>query len=472
MLARLHGQIALDLRHGGAAVPLLLDAAGRLESLDPGLARETYLEALRAASVAGRLGGGMLAAATAARRAPPRSGAPRGIDLLLDGLALRFTQGYSASAASLKAALVAVREEEARGEQDARWPWTARRVAPDLFDDDTWHALATRNVQIARETGVLAVLPLALNYLSLLRCFEGELAAAAALLDEADDIAAATGTSPIVFGRVLLAGCRGAEDQAATLFQASEAAAVERGEGVVLTFGEHARALLNNGLGKHAAALAPAKCASERDELMLSVWSLPELVEAAARCGRTEVATEAVERFAERARAAGTDLALGVEARVRALVSEGALAEEHHREAISRLGRCRIALELARAHLLYGEWLRRERRRTDAREQLRTAHEMFASMGAEAFEDRARRELLATGETVRARTPDTRDQLTAQEAQVAQLAHDGLTNPEIGARLFISPRTVQYHLRKVFAKLDISSRGELHSALPGGPASA
>jgi DNA-binding CsgD family transcriptional regulator len=472
MLARLHGQIALDLRRGGAAVPLLLDAAGRLESLDPGLARETYVEALRAASVAGRLGGGMLAAATAARRAPPRPGAPRGIDLLLDGLALRFTQGYSASAASLKAALAAVREEDARGEQDVRWPWTARRVAPDLFDDDAWHALATRNVQIARETGALAVLPLALNYLSLLRCFEGELAAAAALLDEADDIAGATGMSSIVFGRVLLAGCRGAEDEAATLFQTSEAAAVERGEGVVLTFGEHARAILNNGLGKHAEALAPAKRASERDELMLSVWSLPELVEAAARCGRTEVATEAVERFAERARAAGTDLALGVEARLHALVSGGALAETYHREAIDRLGRCRIALELARAHLLYGEWLRRERRRTDAREQLRIAHEMFASMGAEAFEARARRELLATGETVRARTPDTRDQLTAQEAQIAQLARDGLTNPEIGARLFISSRTVQYHLRKVFAKLDISSRGALHSALPGDPASA
>jgi DNA-binding CsgD family transcriptional regulator len=240
----------------------------------------------------------------------------------------------------------------------------------------------------------------------------------------------------------------------------------------VLTFGEHARAILNNGLGKHAEALAPAKRASERDELMLSVWSLPELVEAAARCGRTEVATEAVERFAERARAAGTDLALGVEARLHALVSGGALAETYHREAIDRLGRCRIALELARAHLLYGEWLRRERRRTDAREQLRIAHEMFASMGAEAFEARARRELLATGETVRARTPDTRDQLTAQEAQIAQLARDGLTNPEIGARLFISSRTVQYHLRKVFAKLDISSRGALHSALPGDPASA
>lgn len=472
MLGRLQGQIALDLRRGGAAVPLLLDAARQLEFVDPGRARETYLEALRAASVAGRLGGGMLVAATAARGAPPRSGAPRASDLLLDGLAARFTQGYAASATSLKAALLAVRDEEARGEQDARWPWTARRVAPDLLDDDSWHALATRNVQIARETGALAVLPLALNYLALLRCFEGALSVAAALLDEADDIAAATGTSPIGFGRVLLAGCRGAEDQAASLFRRSEAVAVGRGEGVVLTFGEHARALLNNGLGKHAAALAPALSASGRDELMLSVWSLPELVEAAARCGRTAVAAEAIERFAACARAAGTDLALGMEARLRALGSAGPAAEAHHREAIDRLGRCRIALELARAHLLYGEWLRRERRRIDAREHLRVAHEMFASMGAEAFEGRARRELLATGATVRARTPDTRDQLTAQEVQIAQLARDGLTNPEIGARLFISPRTVQYHLRKVFAKLAISSRGELQRALPGDPASA
>jgi DNA-binding CsgD family transcriptional regulator len=472
MLQRLHGQSALDLRRAGVAVPLLLDAASRLEPLDPALARETYVEALRAASVAGRLGGGMLVAATAARSAPPPPGAPRGIDLLLDGLAVRFTDGYAASAAALKQALVAVRDEGGPGAQDVRWPWTARRVAPDLFEDDMWHALATRNVQIARDTGALAVLPLALNYLSLLRCFEGELAAAAALLDEADEIAEATGTSPIVFGRVLLAGCRGDEAEAAALFETSEAAAVERGEGVVLTFGEHARALLHNGLGQHAAALAPAQRASDRDELMLSVWSLPELVEAAARSGRTEVATDAVERFAERAGAAGTDLALGVEARVRALVSEGTPAEELHREAVDRLGRCRIALELARARLLYGEWLRREQRRIDAREQLRTAHEMFASMGAEAFADRARRELLATGETVRARTPETRDQLTAQEGQIAQLARDGLSNPEIGARLFISPRTVQYHLRKVFAKLNISSRSQLRSALASRPAAA
>ena len=235
----------------------------------------------------------------------------------------------------------------------------------------------------------------------------------------------------------------------------------------MLTFGEHARALLHNGLGQHEAALAPARSASGRDELMLSVWSLPELVEAATRCGQDDLAADAVERLAERTQAAGTDLALGIEARARALVSEDASAEELYREAVDRLGGCRITLELARAHLLHGEWLRRRQRRTDAREQLRTAYEMLDSMGAEAFAERARRELLATGETVRARRPETRDHLTPQEAQIAQLARDGLSNPEIGARLFISRRTVQYHLRKVFAKLDISSRNQLHSALPG-----
>jgi DNA-binding CsgD family transcriptional regulator len=465
MLQRLHGQIALDLRRAADAVPLLLDAARRLEKSDPRLARETYLEALRAASVAGRLGGGVVAAAKAARKAPPAAGAPDGIDLLLDGLAARFTDGYAASAEALKRALAAVREERGRAGRDVRWPWLARRVAPDLFDDDTWHAFAIGNVQIARDTGALAVLPLALNYHSLLCCFEGQLRAAAALLDEADAIADATGTAEMVFGRTLLAGCRGDEGRGLEQIEASEASASARNEGVVLTFGEHARPLLYNGLGRHAAALAPAQSASARDEPMVSVWALPELVEAASRCGKGELAADAFEHLAERTRAAGTDLALGIEARARALVSEGALAEEFYREAVDRLGRCRLVLELARAHLLYGEWLRREQRRSDAREQLRTAHHMFVSMGAEAFAERARRELLATGETVRARTPDTREQLTAQEAQIAQLARDGLSNPEIAARLFISPRTVQYHLRKVFAKLDISSRNQLHRVL-------
>jgi DNA-binding CsgD family transcriptional regulator len=256
------------------------------------------------------------------------------------------------------------------------------------------------------------------------------------------------------------------------VFEAGEAAAIERSEGVVLTFGEHARALLHNGRGEYSAALAPAQSASDRDDLLLSVWSLPELAEAAARCGRIELARDAVARLVECTQAAGTELALGIEARVRALVTGAPQAEELYREAVDRLGRCRFALDHARAHLVFGEWLRREHRRVDAREQLRTAHDMFTTTGAEAFAERARRELLATGETVRARTPDTRDQLTAQELQIAQLARDGLSNPEIGARLFISPRTVQYHLRKVFAKLDISSRTELRQALPSDPKAA
>ncbi|HEX4187073.1 MAG TPA: AAA family ATPase [Solirubrobacteraceae bacterium] len=471
MLQRLHGQIALDLRLAGEAVPLLLDAAERLQSLDLPLARETYLEALRAASVAGRLGAGTHAAAAAARGAPTPQ-APRAIDLLLDGLAIRFTDGYVASAPALKQALAAVREQRPRAGQAVRWPWTARRVAPDLFDDDTWYDLATRNVEIARDTGALAVLPLALNYLSLLRCFEGQLAAARALLDEADEISDATRTEPIVFGRVLLAGCLGEESNGLSLIAAAESAAIARNEGVVLAFGEHARAVLLNGLAQYGAALTHAQNLSTRDELMLSVWSLPELVEAATRSGRNDIGEAAVERLAEHTQAAETDLALGMEARARALVSHGARADELYREAIQRLGHCRLALELARARLLYGEWLRREQRRVDARAQLRASHDTFASMGSEAFAERARRELLATGETVGARTADTRTQLTAQEEQIAQLARDGLSNPKIGARLFISPRTVQYHLRKVFLKLEISSRNELHGALPGDQTAA
>lgn len=256
------------------------------------------------------------------------------------------------------------------------------------------------------------------------------------------------------------------------LIEASEAAAVERREGVILTFGEYARALLLNARGQHAEALAPARSAAERDELMLSVLSLPELVEAASRSGRHELAATAVERLSERTQAAGTELALGIEARARALVAEPEVAEDRYREAIERLGRSRFTLDLARGRLLFGEWLRREHRRIDARAELRRAHEMFESMGAQGFAARARRELLATGETVRARTPETIDELTAQETQIAQLARDGLSNPEIGARLFISPRTVQYHLRKVFAKLEISSRTELIRALPRDPKAA
>lgn len=465
-LQRLHGEIALDLRRVGEAVPLLLDAAKRLQSLDPGLARETYLEALRAASVGGRLGSGLATAAAAARAAPPPASAPRPVDLLLDGLAVRFTEGYAASVSSLRRALRAVRDEDGDPGQDVRWPGFACRLAPDLFEDEMWRAFAVRNVQIARESGALAVLPLALNHLAQLRVFEGELDAAETLLDEAEAITEATGTTPILIAGLLLAACRGDEGRASPLIEACEAEALARGEGVILGFADHARAVLHNGLGHYEAALAPARSASARDELMVSVWSLPELVEAATRTGRTAIATDALERLTERTRITGTELALGIEARSRALLGEGELAERLYLEAIERLGNTRIRLDLARAHLVYGEWLRREGRRVDAREQLRTAHDMLAAMRIGAFAERAHRELSATGETVRKRTVESRDELTAQEAQIARLAADGRTNPEIGRALFISARTVEWHLGKVYPKLGISSRRELRRALP------
>jgi DNA-binding CsgD family transcriptional regulator len=468
MLRRLHGHILLDLRRAAEALPVLVDAAKQLEPIDPGLARDTHLEAVRAASVAARLGPAVLDVARAARTAPPRPEGPRPVDLLLDGLAVRFTDGYVASAPPLKRALTALRDEGDREGQSVRWPWLARRVAPDLFSDDTWHYFVTRGVQLARENGALAVLPLALNNLAHLRCLEGDLDGAAALLDEADAIAAATGTEPMVLGRLSLAGFRGIEAEALVLFEATEPAAIARGEGVVLTLSEHARAVLYNGLARYEAALGPAQNAGALDELLVSVWSLPELVEAATRCGQADVANAAIERLSERTGAAGTELALGIEARSRALLSEGALAERLYREAIDRLGHTRLALELARARLLYGEWLRRERRRIDARDQLRGARDMFTSMGAEAFAARAGRELLATGETARKRTAESRYDLTAQETQIAQFARDGLSNAEIGARLFISPRTVEYHLRKVFTKLGITTREHLDRVLSGG----
>jgi DNA-binding CsgD family transcriptional regulator len=463
---RLKGQIALDLRRGGEAVPFLLDAARRLEPVEPTAARETYLEALRAASISGRFGIEMLQlAAEAARGAAPVEGTPRAVDLLLDGLALRFTDGYAASIPTLRRALLAVLEEDARGAADARWPWFARRIALDLFDDETWHALATRSVRVARERGALGVLPLALNFLGTMHAFEGEFDAAERALEESDAIADAIGDSSVVFGRLTLAGFRGDATALTRLVEASEGPATARGEGVVVTFGEHALALLNNGVGRYKAALPAAASASARDELGVSAWSLPELVEAATRCREHELAASALAQLVERTQAAGTDWALGVEARSRALLQDGTSAEELYGEAIERLARCRVAPERARAHLLFGEWLRRSARRVDAREQLHTAHDMFVTIGMQAFAERARRELTATGATARRRSPETRSDLTAQEAQIAELARDGYSNPEIGAQLFISPRTVEWHMRKVFAKLGISSRRELDRAL-------
>jgi DNA-binding CsgD family transcriptional regulator len=467
-LKLLQGEI-VDLERTPDALPLLIEAAKQLERLDVPLSRHAYLSAIRVACVAGRLGPGPLEAARAALQAPRVQGEPRAVDLLVDGLAVRFTDGYAASVPALRHAFRSLCEEGEREDVSVRWPWYARRVAADLFDDDTWHYFATRSVQVAREAGALVTLQVALTHLAHVRCLEGDLDGASALLDEADDIAPMTGTEPFAIGRLWLVGYRGNEDQAMVLIEAAEPVAIARGgEGIVLTFAEHARAVLYNGLGRYEAALAPAQSASERDELMASVWSLPELVEAARRCGQDSVANAAIESLSERTRAAGTELALGIEARSKALLSDGAVAERLYRQAIEHLGRSRSSFDLARAHLLYGEWLRRQRRRIDARDQLRLARDTFTSMGAEAFAARAGRELLATGETARKRTDQARDELTAQETQIAQFARDGLSNAEIGARLFISPRTVEYHLHKVFTKLGIASREHLDSALPGG----
>ena len=337
----------------------------------------------------------------------------------------------------------------------------------ELWDDDAFHALATRAVRLARDTGALAMLPVALVYRSGVHLFGGEFAAASALVQEADAIAVATGNAGLLYASLLLSAWRGVEAEAMELINAGLENATARSEGRVVALAGYATAILDNGLGRYEAAMDGAKRASDDGDFGYSGASLPELVEAATRSGKPEVAAAALPRLEERTRAAGTDWALGVLARSRALMSEGADADALYREAIDRLARTRIRVELARARLLYGEWLRREGRRLDAREQLRTAHEMFSLAGAEAFAERARRELLATGETVPRRTAETRDHLTAQEAQIARLAADGHTNPEIGAQLFISPRTVEYHLRKVFTKLDISSRRELRGALPG-----
>jgi DNA-binding CsgD family transcriptional regulator len=337
----------------------------------------------------------------------------------------------------------------------------------DLWDDETWELLATRHLQLARETGAITALPLALSIRIAAYAFAGELPAAGALIEEVEAAVEATGAELAPYGALLLAAWRGREDQVSRLSTAIVKEVEPRGEGLGLTITYWARAVLYNGLGRYEDALPVAQQASDHPEdLGFSNWGLSELIVAAVRSGETELAADALERLAEMTHASGTDWALGIEARSRALLSEGERVERLYLEAIERLARTRIRVELARAHLQYGEWLRRERRRRDAREQLRTAQGMFADMGVEAFASRVDRELLATGERARKRTVETREDLTAQELQIARLAREGLSNPEIGARLFISPRTVEYHLHKVFSKLNISSRTQLPVALP------
>ncbi|MDQ3895844.1 MAG: AAA family ATPase [Actinomycetota bacterium] len=468
-LERLRAELAFTLTRGNEAPALLLSAAKRLEPLDVKLARETHLEAVSAAQFAGRLAVGVdvLGAAEAARAAPRPVGPPRPPDLLLDGLAVRFTDGYAAGAPLLQRALRAFRGPDVSVEENLRWLFRASTAALDLWDDDTWEVLASRHLQLARDTGALAVLPLALTLRIAMHVFAGEPVAATSLIDQAKAVVAATGMKIAPYGELLFAAWRGREPEATALMAATEEAVLARGEGVGLSVIEWATALVANAAGRYEQSLAPALRASEHTgELGVSAWALTEAVEAASRLGDGECATRALRRLSTITRAAGTDWALGVEARSRALVSDAQKAEPFYRESIERLRRTRIRPELARSHLVYGEWLRRANRRVDAREHLRAAHDLCVSVGAEGFADRARRELLATGETVRRRRVDSITEFTPQEAQIARLAADLHTNAEIGAQLFLSPRTVEWHLRKVFTKLGISSRRELRSALP------
>ena len=465
--------IAADLafvtNRGSDAPSLLLKAASRLEPTDPEMARATYLQAFSAAILAGHLalGGGVHEVARAAGAAPPSRQATRAPDLLLEGLAAHFEDGYEAGLPILRRALDVFGIGMSVDEQ-LRCHWIAGVVAPHLWDDDRWDLLSDRHILLARGVGALSELPLALSLRAVTLLFEGDLTGAALLIGEHQVVVDATGSHISNPAELGLAALRGRQAEAAGLIDATIREASRRGEGIGIVLAEWANAVLNNGLGSYQKAMQAAQRGTAQSvEMVVRSWAAAELVEAAVRSGHTDVAADALRRLAERTTPSGTDWARGVEARSRALLSEGDTAESLYLESIERLGRTRIRVELARAHLLYGEWLRRERRRVDARAQLRIAHDMLESIGMEAFAERATRELQATGETARKRTIATgNEQLTAQEAQIARMARDGLSNPEIGVRMFISARTVQYHLRKVFNKLGIGSRSQLERVLP------
>ena len=461
--------LAFVTNRGSDAPSLLLKAAKRLEQIDPELSRASYLQAFSAAMMAGRLalGGGVLEVARAVGAAPPPLHATRASDLFLDGLAAHFEEGFEAGLPILRSALEVFGIGMSVDEQ-LRCHWVAGVGAPHLWDDERWHLLSERHVQLARGVGALTDLPLALSMRAFTMLFAGDMTGAACLVGEIQVVMDATGSHLAPYAELGLAALRGEQAEAAALIDATIREVNLRGGGIGIAVAEWWNAVLNNGLGSYEKAMQAAQRATSYSvELVVPGWAEVELVEAAVRSGHDDVAADALRRLAERTTPCGTDWARGVEARSRALLSESEAAERLYLESIESLGNTRIRTELARAHLLYGEWLRRERRRIDARAQLRIAHKMLEAMGMEAFAERARRELRATGETARKRSVATGDtQLTAQEAQVARMARDGLTNAEIGARLFISPRTAQYHLRKVFTKFGIESRGQLDAVLP------
>ncbi len=462
-LELLRAQIAFHLTRDREVPGMLLKAAEALAPLDAALARETYLDAFDAALVNG---GHEAARVSRAAQAAPGSGvAPRPPDLLLDGLVKTFTAGYASGAPALRLAVEAFRDEADAGEVSRsgsdRWLWLAGRTAVGILDDELVHTLASRHVRLARETGALATLPAALSFLASVLTLSGELARAGALAAESAAISEAIGAVSLRHGPVMLAAWRGDHAVAAHLDDLTRRDLANPEGGGEIAVAQYAMAVLHNGLGNYARAQAAARRAFETDELGATSVCLPELVEAAVRAGDQDTAAGALEQFSARALACNTSWALGLAARSRALTSAGPIAEENYREAIQRLGRSRMTGETARAHLVYGEWLRREGRRQDAREQLRTAHELLSDMGAEAFAARAARELRATGEHPRKRTAQPTDDLTPHELQIARLVATGATSREVAAQLFLSPRTIEAHLRNIFPKLGITSRRQL-----------
>jgi DNA-binding CsgD family transcriptional regulator len=466
----LRAEVAFAQNRGGDAPPVLLQAARKLETLDVRLSRNTYLDAWAAGVFAGRLagvGGSLLDVSRAAASAPAPPDPPLPSDLLLDGLARVFTDGRPAAAPALRRAVAAFASTEVSVEEVLRWGWLASRAANLVWDYDRCLEIATSAVELARDSGALEVLAVADNACGQAAAFGGDFASAALLIAEVDAVKEVTETRIAPHAALALAGIRGREAEASELIDGIVTRATAGGQGTALQYARWANSVLMNGLGRYEEALAAAVEASEHTpELHIASWALSELIEAATRTDRTELANGALSRLGEHVEGCDADWALGIHARSRALLSEGEAAERSYREAINRLGRTRLRPDLARAHLLYGEWLRRESRRVDARAQLRAAYDLCGTIGMDAFAERARGELLATGGRVRKRTAETRDELTPQELQIARLARDGLSNPEIGARLFLSPRTVEWHLRKVFTKLEIRSRQELSRALP------
>ena len=466
----LRGQIAFDQRRGAEAARLLLSAATQLESLNPSLSRETYLEALDAAIWESGPDGhaSVAAAAKAASAAPPAGDVPRAIDLLLDALAARLTEGYVAAAPILTRALAAVATLEVGPTGVDRVLWlpgsrAAGIIASELWDYEAGRALAERRVRVARDAGALVQLQVALNFLANNLLLAGDLPEAAALLEEGRLVSDMTGVPPIPCTSMLLEALRGNEERTSTLI-ATAADAAAAGGGRIVVFANHAAAVLHNGLGRHERAFDCARRVFEEDVLGYQTLALPELAEAASRTGSRAALEEARAWISARASTTPTAWARGIEARVEALASDGPMAEELYRESIALLSTTRLRVELARGHLLYGEWLRRAGRRGDARDALRRARQMFVQMEVSAFAERARRELLATGEKIRRRTAPDAGSLTAQEAQITRLVKEGLTNPEIGTRLFLSARTVEWHLRNVFGKVGVSSRRQLRDA--------